>query len=76
MNVSELIHELSKFAADIEVVQSQDAEGNSFASLDAVNICYRDADWSGGRIDDVYTADDLEEDEIEDNVPVVVLWPV
>ena len=77
MNVQELIHELEKFDGDVEVVQSLDAEGdNGYVALDAINICYVAADWSGGRIEDVFPADDLEEDEIDEHSPVAVLWPL
>lgn len=85
--VGDLIKELSEYPADMPVLISGDAEGNSYGFLSDTSegnyLAY--SEWDGGLVSD----EDLEEDDDEDEdleeedqdsrnspIKVCVIWPV
>lgn len=76
--VSQLVKHLNTFPPDTLVLVSSDAEGNEYSSVDEASVSFVDSAYSGGRTEDVYMIDDLEnEDDYGVNYKkVVVIWPV
>lgn len=83
MTIAELIVELEKFDPNLQVIMSEDAEGNSFSPFCEVaeSMYFAESTWSGETfptpehiaMSDQYT----EEDEApEGSERVVVLWPL
>lgn len=82
MKVRELIEALSKQNPDDLVVLSQDAEGNGYSSVWDLAVSYVEPDYTGGRLEGVLSAEDIEDDsdedygELDDYTRVVTIWPV
>lgn len=76
MDVSELIEALEKLPGDLEVLVSQDEEGNGFNKLysgPAVYWIENNAD-KHGYVETVYDEDEVA-DYPEDHEQRVVIWP-
>jgi hypothetical protein len=73
MKIRELIEMLQEFDQELEVIMSNDEEGNGYSPLsDVTEQTYvPDTSFSG----DIYDIDSEEDYEGEDGVPSVVLWP-
>jgi hypothetical protein len=69
MTVGELIVALQQYSPDALVVIAEDSEGSNFSPLETLdlNTYLPETTWSGELVDD---------DEIENAVDAVVLWPV
>lgn len=75
MLVEELIEELKKLPAKMQVVLSEDGEGNDFSPLAAfsVGMYMPETTWCGCFMDNL---DFIEEGyTAEDGVPSICLWP-
>lgn len=81
MNVAQLIEKLETFEPTMLVLQSSDEEGNDFNSTSDFSVELVDANYSGGRTDELYLKEDLEADDYSDAEikanfkEVLVLWP-
>jgi hypothetical protein len=77
MTVSRLMALLAKHDGTCEVVLAKDSEGNEFSPLEDLESrrYVPDTTWSGYLVDDPED-DDVEEEEYNDAVDAVVLWPV
>lgn len=81
MNKKQLIETLEKFPDNIDILMSQDAEGNGFSSMDGYSVEYVRDDYDGGRTEELFTEEDLVDDTEDGAVPdyfrkVLVVWPV
>jgi hypothetical protein len=82
VKVRELITELEKLDPELRVLIAGDAEGNDYSELDGFDLAYVEPDYSGGRVEDIIYADDLEDDlededdDISNYQSVLVFWPV
>lgn len=83
MTIAELIIELEKFDSSLQVIMSEDAEGNGFSPFCEVGLSmyFPESTWSGEihpTPEDIAESDQYtEEDEApEGSERVVVLWPL
>lgn len=76
MKVRELIEQLQKFDGDLEVHQSSDSEGNSFAPVDEANKSYAYIHQYEVNIAHIDEKDkETYPEEYEAAKKVVILWP-
>ena len=78
MKVKELIKELAEFDDDLEVVMSQDPEGNGFAPLSDLKLSSWDAEY--GEVGIPYLTPELEAqgygpEDVKGKDFACVLWP-
>jgi hypothetical protein len=80
MSAEELIALLKKHNVD-HILVAADAEGNSFSALCDVSEAYVEKDYKGGRTEEVWFAEEFEDDEdgeldMASLRKVLVVWPV
>lgn len=76
MNKKQLIDALAHFPDEIEILVSSDSEGNEFSSLEFADPMYTLRSYTGGRTEEIFSAEDLDDTEETDNLKeVLILWP-